>query len=171
MYSSLAFCLILNLFDNRPHRRRTWTVQWYSPGGGSVHTHVIHTFLRPSDSKSQMASRAVQPFLHSSRQRNAILCNGPPLTPSKLPILVGDLEPHLVHGSLGPPKSSTQTASRSAQPFLRQNVATVITCVEPVEPIDGDFVGACQLQPCSLRGEVLQGPVHLPRSHARKTFR
>jgi len=24
-------------FDNGPHRRRTWTVQWYSPGGASVH--------------------------------------------------------------------------------------------------------------------------------------
>jgi len=23
-------------FNNRPHRRRTWTVHWYSPGGGSV---------------------------------------------------------------------------------------------------------------------------------------
>jgi len=32
---------------------------------------------------------------------------------------MGDLNPHLIHGPLGPPKSSTQTASRSVQPFLQ----------------------------------------------------
>jgi len=31
----------------------------------------------------------------------------------------GDLNLHLTHGSLGPPKLSTQTASRSVQPFLQ----------------------------------------------------
>jgi len=36
--------------------------------------------------------------------------------PSKLPLPIGDLDPH---GSLGPPESSTQTASRSVQPFCR----------------------------------------------------
>jgi len=30
-----------------------------------------------------------------------------------------DLDPNLIHGSLGPPESSTQTASRSVQPFLQ----------------------------------------------------
>jgi len=29
-----------------------------------------------------------------------------------------DLDPHLIHGSLGPPESSTQTASRSVQLFF-----------------------------------------------------
>jgi len=32
---------------------------------------------------------------------------------------MGDLNPHLIHGSLGPPESSTQMASRSLQLFLR----------------------------------------------------
>jgi len=42
------------------------------------------------------------------------------LTPSllKLPLPMGDVEPHLIHGSFGPSKSSTQTASRSVRPFL-----------------------------------------------------
>jgi len=31
----------------------------------------------------------------------------------------GDLNPHLIHSPLGPAKSSTQTASRSVQPFLQ----------------------------------------------------
>jgi len=39
--------------------------------------------------------------------------------PSKLPLSVGDLHSHLIHGSLGPPKSSTQTASQSVPPFLQ----------------------------------------------------
>jgi len=39
--------------------------------------------------------------------------------PSKLPLPIGDLNLHLIHSSLGPPESSTQTASRSVQPFLQ----------------------------------------------------
>ena len=38
--------------------------------------------------------------------------------PPKLPLPMGDLDPHLIHASLGPPESSTQTAARSVQPFL-----------------------------------------------------
>ena len=33
----------------------------------------------------------------------------------KMPLSVGDYRPHLTHGSLGPPESRTQTASRSVQ--------------------------------------------------------
>jgi len=45
-----------------------------------------------------------------------ILYNWPPI-PSKTPLLMGDLDPHLIHGSLGPRESATQTTSRSVQPF------------------------------------------------------
>ena len=34
----------------------------------------------------------------------------------------GGSGPYLIHGSLGPPESSTQTASRSVQPFLQGSV-------------------------------------------------
>jgi len=45
-------------------------------------------------------------------------CNAP--FPLKIaPSQWGDLDPHLLHGSLGPPESSTQIASRSVQPFLQ----------------------------------------------------
>ena len=44
-------------------------------------------------------------------------CDAP--FPSKLLLPMGDLDPHLIHGSLGPPKSSTQTASQLVQPFCR----------------------------------------------------
>jgi len=64
----------------RPHRRRTWTVQWYSPNGASVTRHLINACLSSPESKSQTASRSVQLFLHSSRQTVAIFYNGRPLT-------------------------------------------------------------------------------------------
>jgi len=38
--------------------------------------------------------------------------------PTICPFPWGDLEPHLIHGSLGPPQYSTQMAARSVQPFL-----------------------------------------------------
>jgi len=43
---------------------------------------------------------------------------GLPFSHSKLPILVGDPDPNLIHGSAGPPDSTSQTASRSVEPFL-----------------------------------------------------
>jgi len=38
------------------------------------------------------------------------------------PFPVGDLNPHLIHGSLCPSESSTQTASRSVQLFLQDSL-------------------------------------------------
>jgi len=38
---------------------------------------------------------------------------------SKFPFPWGDLDAHLIRGSLGPPESSTEMASRSVQPFLQ----------------------------------------------------
>jgi len=43
---------------------------------------------------------------------------GRPFTPQNCPFH-GDLNRHLIHGSLGPPESSTQTEPRSLQPFLQ----------------------------------------------------
>jgi len=43
---------------------------------------------------------------------------GHPFSPQNCPFPWGDLDPNLIHGSLGPPESSFQTASRSVQPFL-----------------------------------------------------
>jgi len=48
-----------------------------------------------------------------------ILYNRQPLLPSKLPLPMVDVDPHLIHRSLGPLQSSTQTASRSVQLFLQ----------------------------------------------------
>jgi len=77
--------------------------------------HLIHASLDPPESKSQTASRSVVPVLHSS----PLHYNGPPLSPLKLPLPMRHLDRHLMNGSFGPPKSPTQTASRSVQPFLQ----------------------------------------------------
>ena len=57
--------------------------------------------------------------LHSSPQRVPILYNGPQSPPLKIAHFHGRSGPHLTHDSLSPPESSTQTASRSLQPFLQ----------------------------------------------------
>ena len=80
--------------------------------------HLIHGTLGPPNSTSQMASQLVQPFLHSTWQRVPILYNRSPLLPLKIAPLRGDLNPHLIHGSLGLPKSISQMASWSVEPFL-----------------------------------------------------
>jgi len=41
-----------------------------------------------------------------------------PLLPQNCPLPMGGSGPNLIHGSFGPPESSTQTASRSVKPFL-----------------------------------------------------
>jgi len=44
---------------------------------------------------------------------------GRPFSPKNLPLPMGGSGPHLIHGSPGPPKSSTQKAGRSVQLFLQ----------------------------------------------------
>jgi len=45
--------------------------------------------------------------------------------PPKLPFRMGDLDPHVIHSSLGPPESSTQAASQSLQQFLHKRPQSV----------------------------------------------
>jgi len=97
----------------RLQHRRTWTVQWYSPGGASVHP-LIHASFGLPESKTQATFWPVQSFLHSSRQSVAILYNRQPINPFH-----GDLDLHLMCGSLDPSEFSTQTASWSVEPFLQ----------------------------------------------------
>jgi len=79
--------------------------------------HVIRASLDPSESKSQTASRSVQPFLHSSP---LILYNRPPLFPSELSLRMGDLNAHLLHyASLGPSEFTTHETKRCLDRFSR----------------------------------------------------
>jgi len=53
-------------------------------------------------------------------RRVSLYCTmGRPFSSKNLPIPTGDLDPHLIHGSPSPPKSSIQTAAQSVQPFLQ----------------------------------------------------
>ena len=80
--------------------------------------HLTYDSLGPSKPTTQSASRSVQSFLHIWPQSVPILYHGTPLSPIKIAPSHGGLGPYLIHGSVGPPESTTQTASRSMQPFL-----------------------------------------------------
>jgi len=72
----------------------------------------------PFDSTTQMANRSVQPFLHSSQHiKIPVVYRGHPFFHQNYPFACGDLNLNLIHGSLGPPESSTQTASWLVKPF------------------------------------------------------
>jgi len=76
-------------------------------------SHLTYDSLGPFEPTTQTASRSVQLFLHRWLQSIPIIYNGTPLSPSKSPLSMGDLEPHLIHGSLGLLESSMQKASQS----------------------------------------------------------
>ena len=102
----------------------------YSPGGANVPSHVgtlapsgkydwTCASFGPPESTTQRENRLVQPFLHSSWQKVPILYSGRPFPP-KLPLLMGDLDPHVTSDSLGPHELTIQMASHSVQPFLHR---------------------------------------------------
>jgi len=88
-----------------------------------VHPRPIH-ISSALPSLSPMASRSVQPFLHSSRQSVPILYNGPLFLPISISPSHGTSGPNLIliHDSLGPSEPTTQTASRSIQHSLPQSI-------------------------------------------------
>jgi len=67
---------------------------------------------------SPQPKRRIDRFSHfcTAYSRMSLYCKWAPLSP-KLPLPMGDLDPHLTHDSLGQFESKTQTASRSVQPF------------------------------------------------------
>jgi len=62
--------------------------------------------LSPTKSITQMASRSVQPFFHSSWQCRRAFRDMP--SPSKLSLPMGHLGPHLTRGSIGPADSPSK---------------------------------------------------------------
>jgi len=88
-----------------------------APSCGVSGPHLIYASLGQSDPTTQTASPSVQPLLHRYYRVYLYFTMGRPF-PLKLPLPVGDLDhPHLICGSVGPPESSTQTASRWVEPF------------------------------------------------------
>ena len=68
---------------------------------------------------------------------------------------MGDLNPHLIHGPLGPAKSSTQKASRSVQPFLQGSLVWQTDHATPSLTIDRIYVRSTTMRsnnsPTTLR--------------------
>jgi len=77
-------------------------------------TELVHFSANPSPQPKQQINRFSH-FLHSHRAYR-----GMP-SPSKVPLPMEDLYPHLIHGFLGPPDPASQTASRSVQLFLQSS--------------------------------------------------
>jgi len=94
-----------------PHRRRTWTVQSYSPGGANVHP--IWPML-PWAHSSPYPKRHLNRFIRfcTAHGRQAPFFAIGRLFPLKIAPSYGDLDPYLTYGYLGPLKSITETASR-----------------------------------------------------------
>ena len=64
----MTTCIITSGQSNlteRPHRRRMWTVQSYSPDCANMNPDLVHGSLGPPKSTSQTTSRSVQPFLQA----------------------------------------------------------------------------------------------------------
>jgi len=75
----------------------------------------------PRESITQTSSCSFQLFLHRWRKVSPYATMGRPFT-SKLPFPWAGSGLRLIHGSLGPPESWTQTTSRLVQPFLHSSV-------------------------------------------------
>ena len=80
----------------------------------------MFTHARVSMTKDRIADAYERYSLHFTMGR-PFPYDGAPLPSSKLPLPMGDLDPHLIHGYLGPPESKSQRASRSVQPFLQDS--------------------------------------------------
>ena len=91
-----------------------------------AHSHVDHASLGPPESSTQMASRSVQPFFHSSRQSVLILCNGPLFPFLKIVPSHEGCGHHLIHGSFTS-EPTTKTASWLVQPFSHSSLHSVPT--------------------------------------------
>ena len=61
---------------------------------GDLDPYLTRDSLGPSEPKTQTASRSVLPFLQRGPQSVPILYNGTPLRPLKIPLPMGDLDPH-----------------------------------------------------------------------------
>ena len=97
---SIGSVVSAQLTTENPH-----TLQWATLSPklpllmGDLDPHLIHDSLGQPEPIIQTASRSVQLFSHRWPQSFPILYNGTPLSSSKLPLPMGDLDPHTIHGS------------------------------------------------------------------------
>ena len=94
---------------------------------GDMDPHPSYDSLGPSEPIIHTVSLSVQPFCTDDRTVSLYFTTRRQISPSKLPLPMGDLDPHVIHGSLDLPKPLTQTASHSVQPFLQGSRVTCVT--------------------------------------------
>jgi len=92
---------------------------------GDLHLHLTHCSLaHPSPQPKRHLDR-FSLFCTDNGRVSLYFTMARPFHPaSKLLLPMGDVDPHLIHNSLGPSESSTQTTSRSLQPFLHGSLQT-----------------------------------------------
>jgi len=83
--------------------------------------HLIHASLAHPNPQPKQHLDRFSHFCTAHGRASVYFTMGRP-SPSKLTIPMGDLDPNLIHGSLSPIESWTQTASRSVQPFLHSSL-------------------------------------------------
>ena len=118
------------IWQKRPHRRPARPASHGQFNGIRqvlpVCTHLIHASFGPSKSTTQMASRSVQPFLHSLRQsvfRRAGHVISPKIAPSHWAIWTPSNM-----WFFRPTEFFIQMASRSVQPFLQGSHTMLLVC-------------------------------------------
>ena len=88
-----------------------------------VTQHDIHYVLHPYTGRWTHTSTSAQSNLTKGRIATAhgwyslYFARGCPFLPQNCSFSWGNLDHHLIHGSLGPPQSTTQITSRLVQPF------------------------------------------------------
>jgi len=115
-----------NNLTKRPHRRRTWTVQSYSPSGANVHPDQLHASLDHSSPHPKRHLDRHSRFCTAHGRVAVYFTMGRPF-PFIIALGIADLDTRLTHDSLGPLESTTQTAYRSVQQFLQGSRSRVVT--------------------------------------------
>ena len=128
--------------------------------------HLRHDSYSPSEPITQTASRSVQAYSHRGPQSVPILYNGMPLSPSKLPLPMGDLDPHLIHGSLGPPRvhnpngisigSAVFAGLTSVTDRTTDHVTRSVTIVKQIS--SRRYIGACVAISTTIRHSAHYSP-------------
>jgi len=115
---------VVNVFDIRPHRCRTWTLQSYLPDGANV------TTSSTPQSASTLYGLLVLPPAEHSEYIDCWTCPGmcwaSHFATSKLALHTWGSLPHLIHFHL-PTWVQTQTASRFVQLFFYSSLQGVPT--------------------------------------------
>ena len=113
-----------------PDRRRN-RVQSYSPGGARAHWRHMANMIElvlPSAHPSPYPKRQMDPFSHFCTAHGTVSSGMPwhVLSPNNYPLRMGIWAQYTrLNASLGSPDSTTQTASRSVQPFLQGSLVCV----------------------------------------------